>query len=510
MIITPRVYQENAVDFYFECPERGRTPIACAPTGSGKTIIQALIAKEEVSRGRSVSILTPRFEIFEQTQNAMESVIGEHSVGLLRAGDHWNRSKPVHVVSWPTLTRRMQKSMTWMPDVDSVLVDECHLSMAPKIREVLYHYLPRAKIHAFTATPSRQTGKGLGAFYSDIKHVTSVRQLIAEGYLVPMEYWGGDLPDLQGVKISSRSKDYETTPLSERCVQLVGDVVDNWLRLASDRHTLVFAVDIAHAEALCDRFLECGVRAGVVHNRQSPNKRNETIAKFRSGQYQVMVNVMIASYGFDVPSINCIVAARPTKSLVLWLQMLGRGMRPMDGKAECMVLDHADNTRQLGQADDLFRWRLDGGKTAAKNWSRMEESGEKEESQTNECENCHYLFSRSRVCPMCGWEKPFAKRDVDIKEADLVRISGQIANTMPEGWPEHEMVWRMLKYHQIKKEYSFGWTLKKFEKLAGIKPPKRWNQMAGVPPAPRVANWIKKEAQNFARRKSYAKKSAKS
>jgi hypothetical protein len=126
--------------------------------------------------------------------------------------------------------------------------------------------------------------------------------------------------------------------LSDACALLVGDVIDNWLRLARDRHTVVFAVDIAHCEMLHERFLEVGVASGRVHNKMTDEARAETIRKFRSRELQVLVNVTIASYGFDCPEVDCIVAARPTQSIVLWLQCLGRGMRYTPTATECIAI----------------------------------------------------------------------------------------------------------------------------------------------------------------------------
>lgn len=501
-----RPYQQDDVDFYLSCPDRGRVPIHCSPTGSGKTIIQAFIAKAEMDAGRPTAILTPRFEIFEQTHKALEEICGYGNVGLLRAGERWNRAKPVHVVSWPTLTKRLSKSRAWLPDVAAVLVDEAHLSVAPKIMEALKLFVPRAKVHGYTATPARKSGRGLGAIYTDIKHVTSVRQLLAQDYLTPLEYWAGSYADIAGLKISNG--DYETKGLSERSVQLVGDVLDNWLRLASDRKTLGFAVDVPHAEALCDRFLRVGITADVVHSRQSNERRDKAVDKFRRGVTQVLFNVNIMTYGVDIPDIDCIVNARRTRSLVMWLQMLGRGMRVAEGKTECLVLDHGNCTRDLCKATDLIRYRLDKKKAATRNWSRDDRSKEADQSKTYECKGtaCGYLFSGTRICPKCGWEVPIKKKDVDVKEANLVRISGKLVEPLPDGFPTHENFFRMLKHHANEKRYSFGWVLKKFEKKAGAVPPKQWNPFSPIPPCARVKNWINKEAQNYARRKSYGRK----
>jgi len=484
--------------------------IHCAPTGSGKTVMQARIAKREMDRGNSTAILTPRNEIFTQTRGVCSSVCGIENVSILRAkrrGERWDPVKPVHVVSWHTLISRVRRSKFWFPDVRRVDVDECHLSMAPKILEILEHYAPKAVLDGWTATPSRQTGKGLGRFFTEIKHVTSVRRLIKEGHLCPVEYWGGNTPDMEGIKIVRG--DYEIGKLSRASQKLVGDVVDNWLRLAADRHTIVFSVDVAHCEMLTHRFKSVGIRAAALHSHMGEEDRDEVVALFKAGAIQVLVNVQIASYGFDDPSVNCIVIARKTRSIVLHLQMIGRGMRPaLDENGDvirdpdhpdfktCMVLDHAGNVPALGQADDLFRWRLDAGKKAS---ARVNEKGEPEEPKSHVCEGvldsglvCGWIFSGSRVCPQCGWKVPFTKKDVETKEADLVRIGKKMVEKLPKGWPSHEVFFCMLAHYGAmrKKPFKPGYAMAMYKEKVGEWPPRHWGGMAMVPPSKRVLNWI--------------------
>ena len=493
-MIEDRQYQLDDVNYAMH-HGRDDKVIHCSPTGSGKTVIQCMIAKRELARGDGTAILTPRNEIFDQTLRMARELCGAHNVSTLRAkrpGESWNPVNPVHIVSWPTLIARARRTDFWFPRVQRVIVDECHLSVAPKILEILEHYAPKARIDGYTATPARLTGKGLGSFFTEIKHVTSVRQLIEQGYLAPVEYYGAATPDLTGIKI--RRGDYETKKLSKACVELVGDAVDNWLRLASDRHTIVFAVDIAHCEALAERYRHVGVRAAALHTGMDQTERDKVVAAFKAQHIQVLVNVSIASYGFDAPSVNCIQACRPTKSIVLHLQMIGRGMRPKPEGASCMMLDHAGNVQALGMADDLYRWTLDEGRTAATNWSRMEESGEKDDSKTYTCEECSHIFARSRVCPMCGWKVPFRKRDVDTKEADLVPIGRNLVERLPEGWPSHEVFFAMLRHYAQNKRpkpYKLMWAVMKFEEKCGCRPPAHWNDHALVPPNERIRNWIK-------------------
>ena len=503
-MIEDRQYQIDDVNYAMHHGKDDKI-IHCSPTGSGKTVIQCKIAKRELDRGDSTAILTPRNEILDQTLGLARELCGVRNVSVLRAkrtGEHWNPVNPVHVVSWPTLIARARKSDFWFPKVDRVLVDECHLSVAPKILEILHHYAPKARIDGYTATPARLTGRGLGHFFTEIKHVTTVRRLIADGYLAPVEYFGGSTPDLTGIKV--RKGDYETKKLSKACVELVGDAVDNWLRLAKDRHTITFAVDIAHCEALAERYRHVGIKAAALHTGMDQQERDDVVAAFKAQRIQILVNVTIASYGFDAPSVNCIQCCRPTKSIVLHLQMIGRGMRPKgpDGKyQECLMLDHAGNTQALGYADDLYRWSLDEGKEAAYNWSRDERSGEADEKKQHNCEQCGHIFSGSRVCPKCGWKVPFSKRDVDVVEADLGRIGRNMAERLPEGWPSYEVFYGMLRYHanNQKKPYSPMWAVYKFEEKAKCRPPADWNNHAMVPPNEFVKNWIKYQQIKWAK-----------
>ncbi len=510
MTFVLRDYQEESVNYALNHGKELR-PIHIAPCGSGKSLMQAFTAKREMERGNSTAILTPRNEIFGQTHNIVSEVCGAENVTMLRAkreGERWNPVSPIHIVSWPTLISRARRSDFWFPKVDRLLTDECHLSTAPKILEILEHYAPKAAIDGYTATPARLTGKGLGTFWSTLKHITTIRRLVKDGHLCKMEYWGGATPDMEGIKI--RRGDYEVKKLSNRCVKLVGDVVDNWLRLASDCHTIVFAVDIAHCELLADRFKQVGISAGALHVHLDDSDRDQLNEQFKSQIIQVLVNVGIASYGYNAPSINCVVLARPTKSIVFHHQSLGRGMRPnIDGGAT-MVLDHAGNVPALGQADDLFRWRLDPGKKACENWTRNEESGEAEEAKQHECEECHYIFSRSRVCPECGWKVPFTKRDVATTQADLVRIGKALVEKLPKGWVSHEILFCMLKRYGAEHNYKPGWAAVKFKEKCGCWPERHWMNMVSVPPDKRVLNWITSRNIAYAkgREKSERRKSS--
>jgi hypothetical protein len=167
----------------------------------------------------------------------------------------------------------------------------------------------------------------------------------------------------------------------------------------------------------------------------------------------------------------------------------------------CLVLDHAGNVQGMGMADDLYRWRLEEGSSACHNWTRDERSGEAEEAKTHTCDNCKYIFSRTRVCPQCGWKVPFAKRDVDTTEADLVPIGRNSAVALPEGWPSYEVFYGMLRYYYHEKNKSPMAAVHAFADKADCRPPNDWNNHAMVPPSQRVQNWIIHRNIKYARSK---------
>ena len=492
-----RPYQSAAIETCRERIAEGHRPIICAPTGSGKTVIAAQMAKDYMDAGLRVLFMSGRREILRQSYETFVGFCGVKNVGFLMAGEGpWWFYPPVTIASWDTLKARWGKSDVWHVPADVVFYDECHLALSPKMCKTVIPFYKEAINIGLSATPAKQSGKGLGTHFTRIIQVQSVQQIIDDGYLAECEYWAGSYADVS--KVKTVNGDYENKGLSAAAKDnvLIGDVIENWLKIASDRHTIVFAVDIAHAEALTKRFQEAGIAAEVLHSKTPLESRNIISKRFKSQDTQVLVNVGIATYGYDVPSVNCVVLARPTKSIVLHLQCIGRGMRPKPDGGFCKVLDHADNVRRLGAAEDPVRWRLDSSKPAATNFKRHkdEQQGTKE-AEIFACKQCAYMFSRSRVCPKCGWEKPLNGRDVAAVEADLVKVR-KAKDGQKNGWPTDEDFFRMLRHYAQRKHYSSGWAAYKYRDRLGDWPPDAWKRGPIVAPIPLVNNWIQmKEIQ---------------
>ena len=497
-----RGYQNEAVAKCYERIGEGHRPIICAPTGSGKTIIAGDIARREMKQGKRVLFLSGRREILRQTFDIFQDFCGTGNVGFLMAGEKpWWFYPPVIVASWDTVKARWDRSDVWKVPADVVIYDECHLALSPRMcKTIIPHYADEINI-GLTATPARQSGRGLGTHFTRIIQVRTVQQIISEGYLAACEYWAGSYADVSGIK--TVNGDFENKELSSvmRDGVLIGDVIDNWLRLASDRHTIVFATDIAHAEALTKRFQGAGVNAEVLHSKIPLSTRTAITENFRKQKFQVLVNVGIATYGYDVPSVNCVVLARPTKSIVLHLQTIGRGMRPKPDGDYCMILDHAGNVRRLGTAEDMYRWTLDVNKTAAVNYNRyLDKQDNTDDAYLTTCDACGHMFGRTRICPKCGWEKPLVARDIESVDADLVKIRHARGEATKTDWPDSITTFRMLKGHALTKGYKTGWAAHQYKSKYQNWPAREWNDYGGLEPSKRVKNWI------LSRQIAYSKK----
>jgi superfamily II DNA or RNA helicase len=510
-----RDYQEEAIANVHQRVSEGHTPIVSAATGSGKSIIAGLLAKEALDAGKRVLFISFREEILDQIFGIFNDICGRGNVGyLMRDKKPWWFYPPVTVASADTLKARWHKSDSWKIPADLVLVDEAHLSLSPKMtRTVMPHYKEQTVI-GFSATPARRTGLGLGSYYSRIVQVRSVQQLIDDGHLAACEYWAGPHAATEGLRTDSRTRDFREGDIVEWSKKdgdkRIGDIVDNWLRLARDRHTIVFAVDIADAVALTERFQAAGVAAEVIHSKMRHEARTQVSDQFRAQEIQVLINVGVCVYGYDVPSCNCVVLGRPTKSIVMHHQQIGRGIRPNPDGGHTMILDHADNVRRLGCIEDEIRWRLGKGKEAAVNTTRDGDAtrNKKPEAPPTECGNCHYIFVRSRICDKCGWEKPIAAREVDTIQANLERIRKARSTGTPDekdqrtyylmakGWCELNGKDIGMAYHQTKRKLKFD-------------APWAWRNLPSFKPDARVSAEMHKALQDYARRMSYAKRKKK-
>jgi DNA repair protein RadD len=495
-----RDYQHRAIEMLRASFEGGaRAPLLVLPTGAGKTIIAAEIVRSAAARGSRVLFLAPRRELVRQASGKLHAVGIDHGVILAGAKELERPYERVQVASVDTLLSRLMRAPEHrrlpLPDFDLVIIDEAHLAPTEKRSELLALW-PNAKLVGLTATPARKDGRALGTLFDALIEPTTPADLTSAGYLVPARYWSLTKPDLERVQV--RGGDYAPGDLQRAMnrPKLVGDVAETWLDKARDRRTIVFASGVAHSIALAERFQRLGVAAEHVDGETDQRERKDVFDRFDDGRLQVLVNCAIATFGLDVPAVSCIVLARPTRSVPLYLQMLGRGLRTAPGKTDCLVLDHAGNVLVHGPAIEPRAWTLGGLQSLA----AQERPGATEsDGRMVECRECHALYVGLPACPECGYRPPPRGRDVVIVPGSLVQVGGAAPDV--DGIAVRMQFYCELLGHAVERNFKLGFAAHKYRERYGVAPPWDWRHLAPSPPSMETARWLKSRQIAFARTK---------
>jgi superfamily II DNA or RNA helicase len=495
-MIALRPYQVRAVqDLRLAVAQGARAPLLVAPTGSGKTIMAREIVDGAVRKGGKVLFLAPRRELIYQTADKLVQAGIYH--GILMAGEAQTLHRPVQVACIPTLHARcLRTNRAALPQASVVLVDEAHLAVAQMTRDILAQY-PDAVIIGLTATPCRGDGRGLGEIFDRIVPGPTVAELTQDGFLVPARYFAPSAPDLAGVKITAG--DFNERQLGERMdrPKLVGDVVSNWLRLARNRTTVVFATNVAHAMHLREEFERAGVATAHVDGETPPEERKGILRRLSEGHIEVITSVDVLTYGFDCPRLSCAILARPTKSITRYLQSIGRVLRPFAGKADALIIDHAGSVDEHGFADEPREWRLDGA--THKERQNASDRGGRERSNVT-CGTCKFVFAAQSHCPNCGAEilrrKPKA---IDVVDDDLVELGPDKRRKKSQATPaEKATFYSELLGYAAEREKSEGWALANFRAKF-----KEWpygkHSIEPAAPSPATLSWIRSRQIAYAK-----------
>lgn len=497
-----RPYQSKAVDQVRNSILAGRRkPILVMPTGAGKTRTATEIVKRAVDKSKWVLFLAPRRELIYQTVETFER--SGIDAGMIMAGEPRNQFARVQVATKDTLhARAIQSKRLLMPKADIVIVDEAHLSVTKSWIDILNEY-PDAVVIGLTATPARGDGKGLGQIYDDLVQVTDIAGLTRDGYLVPVKYYAPSELDLTGIK--QTKSDYNEKALGEFMdkPELIGDIWHNWKRIARDKKTVIFCTTRAHSRHVCAEFNRHGVKAEHLDGETPKDERKAILERVDSGKTQVLCNVFVATYGLDIPSLECAVLARPTKNISLYLQTVGRILRTSPGKSEAIVIDHSGAVRQHGFVDEFIPWTLHERDVRV---LKDKANKKKKEPKDIRCGDCGTVFKSSRVCPSCGKELVPASEPIPVHQADLqeIQIKAKKANQTYSAEQKREFIGG-LKAIASQKGYSDGWVSNQYRSKFGVWP-NAYKDSPIIRPTVEVQQFVK--SQQIAYAKSRQKRNA--
>jgi DNA repair protein RadD len=483
-------FQVDLVDRVEEALGNGQNVLVQLPTGGGKTATFAELIRR---RGGRALVLAHRTELVQQA--ATKLFAAGIDVGIIQAGIRPSHTSTVQVASVQTLAARLGRGAIDLPRFHLVIPDEAHHVVAKSWQNIL-SACPDAGIVGWTATPARPDGRGLGGVFDTLITGPSTSDLISDGYLVPVRPWTASAPDLAGVRV--QAGDYAPGQLAARMDQpkLVGDVVTHWIKLAERRKTIAFCCGVAHGVHLCDEFGRAGVVAENIHAGTPPEERASILRRFAAGQIEVITNAMIFTEGFDCPDIGAVVLARPTRSMSLYLQMTGRGLRRAPGKRDCILIDHAGAIHRHGLPDDPIIWALEDNRKAENVSHCSRQAGRA--PGLRDCPECGAVRLEGQACESCGWRPRPKPSAVAIVDGDLVRVD-RARRTEPAGWGDDakRRFYAELLGLAAERGWKPGFAFYKFGEKFKVNPP--WRNVAPVPPSAETRSWVRSRQIAYAK-----------
>ena len=455
-----RPYQEHAISELRSSLTARLKPVLSAPTGSGKTRIASEIFALARIKHRRVCFCVPFLSLIRQTYRAfVEAGIDEREIGVIQANnDLTDWSRPVQIASIDTLARRPK-----FPDADIVIFDEAHNNSVVYKRWM--DASPQTYFVALSATP---WSVGMGKIWDKMIIVSTVAELIAQGFLSPFKYYAPSVPDLRSVKIVAG--DYQKDQLANVMINadLVADIVTTWMKRGENRPTFCFAVNRRHAQEIQAQFLIAGIPAGYVDAYTPVEEREAMIDKLRTGELKIICNIGTMTTGVDAPFVSCIILARPTKSEMLYIQIIGRGLRTNPGKDHCIILDHSSTALNLGRPDEIHYEDFRKGKKSEAGTKNKEK--EKEKPKPRACPSCSFmLLPTEHDCPSCGYVFPPPSSDVYVADGELSEL-GKNGKIKKATFDDKQAFWSGLMYIAEEQGKSKGWASHTYRAKFGVWP----------------------------------------
>jgi superfamily II DNA or RNA helicase len=426
-------------------------PVGVAPTGMGKTACLSEMSRGATEKSNTAMIVVHRQELVLQTSLALSKFGIWHGLiatpAVVRAAikqqirEHgksfFNSDAPVTVASVQSLVRQLDSTKP----VQFLMLDECHHATAGSWKKVI-EFMPDAKLLGVTATPERLDGKGLGVHaggcFTSMVIGPSVDSLIEQGWLAPpVIYAPPKALDLAGLRTQAGDFARGDTAKKIDSPTITGDAITHYQRYCNGVPAIAFCASVKHAEHVAAQFREAGYQSSCIDGKMNDVDRRAAITGLGEGRLHVLTSCDIVSEGTDIPIVGAAILLRPTKSLGLYLQQVGRVLRMYPGKTHATILDHVGNSMRHGMPEQERNWSLDGRK------KRETDTGEAG-APVRQCTSCYSVYrAQLMVCPQCNEPYVPSSRQIMEVDGDLVKVDKEVlkyrrmqenlqAETLPE------------------------------------------------------------------------------
>ena len=454
-MISLRPYQHQLLEDIRASMRRGhRRVLAVMPTGAGKGTTIAVMVSNAAKRGHRVLILAHRSELVADLSQRIHALGINH--GILAAGCREDLRQTVQVGSVQTVVRRISR----IPAPSMIIQDEAHHLVVGNTWGRIVAAWPKAFLIGKTATPERLSGEGLGeghgGYFTDMVLGPDAAWLTQNGFLAPARIFAPPGLDLSGIKRFDTRKGQDEAESRLRQGQAMGDAVTHYQRTIANHHNgtaIGFCCSVAHAEALAKAFCAQRIPAAMLDGKMDRADRRRIINDLGAGVLKVVTSCDIISEGTDIPTVTGAILLRPTDSLSLHLQQIGRSLRPCAGKTHAVINDHVGNSLRHGLPTDHREWSLEGqakrGKRAAS-----------EALPVKVCDRCFSTLPTTEpTCPVCGFIFPAPKRrELVTVEGNLQELTAQAASRQRRQAVGKARTREELEAIRIQRGYSRGWT----------------------------------------------------
>jgi len=471
-----RPHQVKAIEMIRHSLKTGhKRPLLAAPCSFGKTITAAWLLKAAAEKGKRVIFFADRVKLIDQTTSAFEAL--GLDFGVMQA-QHYQTdySKPIQIASIQTVARRDRK-----PEFDLAIVDECHTAY-DSLTQLMQRY-DQVPFVGLSATPY---SKGLGKVYDDLLVPITTQELLDQGYLCPVDYYGGRSVSTKGIKtkaLKTGGSDYDPEALAEAIEndkELAGDIVKNWLQHGVGQ-TIAFSPSIKHSKYLVDLFLDAGVSAAHIDGYMDESERKRLFRAHDDGTIKILSCSRLLNTGYDAPTVRTLIDCFPTRSKIVFCQRAGRIARTAPGKDRAIYLDHASNIARHSFPESVIPSILDDGEQNFREERQIKERDEKE-TRVQTCPLCQRQMAGIRCA--CGYMIPI-REQLETDGTMLQKIEKTRTYSMAE---KSEWYSSLLRYARVK-GYSDGFAAHKYREKFGVWP-RSLNVNPNRPMLPEVEKWL--------------------